>query len=221
MDILFTPNEARVIGCLIEKEITTPDQYPLSLNSLTNACNQKSNRDPVMSLDELTVQQTVDGLIKKAFITDKTGYGSRTTKYKHRFCNTDFGQLKLSDKELGILCALLLRGPQTPGELRSHTNRLCNFNDMQEVESTLQQLMQRNDGPFVAKLSREPGKRESRYMQLFCGDTPPESTSMSSDDDVVNVAATVSEERIENLERRIEELEREILRLSQALNKNE
>lgn len=220
MDILLTPYEARVIGCLIEKEITTPDQYPLSLNSLTNACNQKSNREPVMDLDELTVQQTVDGLIKKTLITDKTGYGSRTTKYKHRFCNTDFGQLKLSDKELGIICALLLRGPQTPGELRSHTNRLCSFTDMQEVETTLQQMMQRDDGPFVAKLPREPGKRESRYMQLFCGDTPPV-IEAAGNDTVSAAQQTASDDRIEKLERRIEELEREIQRLAQAMDRSD
>jgi len=116
MNIEFTPNEARVIGCLIEKEITTPDQYPLSLNALTNACNQKTNREPVLELSETVVQQAVDSLMKKYMVSDKSaGYGGRVTKYRHRFCNTEFGPLKFSPQELGILCVLLLRGPQTPG----------------------------------------------------------------------------------------------------------
>ena len=138
MNIEFTPNEARVIGCLIEKEITTPDQYPLSLNALTNACNQKTNREPVLELSEAEVQQSVDSLMKKYMVSDKSaGYGGRVTKYKHRFCNTEFGSLKFSKQELGIICVLLLRGPQTPGELRSRTNRLCEFADAEEVETTL------------------------------------------------------------------------------------
>jgi hypothetical protein len=163
MNIDFTPNEARVIGCLIEKEITTPDQYPLSLNALTNACNQKTNRDPVLELSETEVQQTIDSLMKKYMVSDKSaGYGGRVTKYRHRFCNTEFGPLKFSAQELGTLCVMLLRGPQTPGELRTRTNRLCEFADAEAVESTLRALMTREDGPFVARLARAPGARESR-----------------------------------------------------------
>ncbi|MFC1772253.1 YceH family protein, partial [Pseudomonadota bacterium] len=154
MDICLTPYEARVIGCLLEKERTTPEHYPLSLNALTNACNQKSSRDPVLALDEATVRDTIDLLEKKRYIIEKSGFGSRVTKYQHRFCNTEFGELKLTGQELGIVCVLLLRGPQTPGELRSRTERLCKFQDIHEVESTLDQLMQRDDGPFVAKLPR-------------------------------------------------------------------
>ena len=170
MNIEFTANEARVIGCLIEKEITTPDQYPLSLNALTNACNQKTNRDPVLELSEAAVQQAVDSLMKKYMVSDKSaGYGGRVTKYKHRFCNTEFGSLKFSKQELGIICVLLLRGPQTPGELRARTNRLCEFADADEVETTLQNLMARTDGPFIARLARAAGARESRYAHLFSG----------------------------------------------------
>lgn len=170
MNIEFTPHEARVIGCLIEKEITTPDQYPLSLNALTNACNQKTNRDPVLELSEAAVQQSVDSLMKKYMVSDKSaGYGGRVTKYKHRFCNTEFGSLKFSKQELGIVCVLLLRGPQTPGELRARTNRLCEFADADEVETTLQNLMARTDGPFIARLARAAGARESRYAHLFSG----------------------------------------------------
>src|SRR5258707_7814601 len=138
MNIVFTPNEARVVGCLIEKEITTPDQYPLSLNALTNACNQKTNRDPVLELTEGVVQQSVDTLMRKHMVSDKSaGYGGRVTKYKHRFCNTEFGSLKFSKQELGILFVMLLRGPQTPGELRSRTNRLCEFADAEEAKARL------------------------------------------------------------------------------------
>ena len=170
MNIEFSPNEARVIGCLLEKEITTPDQYPLSLNALTNACNQKTNRDPVLELSEAVVQQTVDALMKKYLVSDKSaGYGGRVTKYKHRFCNTEFGSLKFSKQELGIICVLLLRGAQTPGELRGRTNRLCDFADAAEVEATLENLMTREDGPFIARMPRAAGARESRYAHLFSG----------------------------------------------------
>ena len=170
MNIELSATEARVIGCLLEKEITTPDQYPLSLNALTNACNQKTNREPVLELSEATVQQAVDSLMKKYLVSDKSaGYGGRVTKYKHRFCNTEFGSLKFSKQEFGIVCVLLLRGPQTPGELRSRTNRLCEFADAAQVESTLQGLMTREDGPFIARLHRAAGARESRYAHLFSG----------------------------------------------------
>jgi uncharacterized protein YceH (UPF0502 family) len=170
MNIEFSPNEARVIGCLLEKEITTPDQYPLSLNALANACNQKTNREPVLELSEAVVQQAVDSLMKKYMVSDKSaGYGGRVTKYKHRFCNTEFGSLKFSKQELGIICVLLLRGPQTPGELRARTNRLCEFTDATHVETTLKNLMAREDGPFIARLPRAAGARESRYAHLFSG----------------------------------------------------
>jgi uncharacterized protein YceH (UPF0502 family) len=170
LNIEFSANEARVIGCLIEKEITTPDQYPLSLNALTNACNQKTNREPVLELRETDVQQSVDSLMKKYMVSDKSaGYGGRVTKYKHRFCNTEFGSLKFSAQELGIICVLLLRGPQTPGELRARTARLCEFADAAAVEAALQALLSREDGPFIARLPRAAGARESRYAHLFSG----------------------------------------------------
>jgi len=170
MNIELTQTEARVIGSLIEKEITTPDQYPLSLNALTNACNQKTNRDPVMELTEFHVQAAVDALMKKYLVSDRSaGYGGRVTKYKHRFCNTEFGSLKFSKQEVGIIDVLLLRGPQTPGELRGRTNRLCDFADTDAVETVLKGLMSREEGPFVARLPRAPGSRESRYVHLFSG----------------------------------------------------
>ena len=210
MNIEFTPNEARVIGCLIEKEATTPDQYPLSLNTLTNACNQKTNREPVLELAESVVQQTLDSLMKKHLVSDRSaGYGGRVTKYRHRFCNTEFGPLKLSKQELGILCVLLLRGPQTPGELRSRTHRLCEFADSAAVETALESLMQREDGPFIARLARAPGERESRYAHLFFGaiESVPEPAAAASAP--ARDAATL-ERRVDALEDAVAELRREL-----------
>jgi uncharacterized protein YceH (UPF0502 family) len=169
MKIELTAIEARVIGCLIEKQITTPDQYPLSLNALVNACNQKSNRDPVLELEERVVQQTVDDLGRKHLVVEKSGFGSRVPKYQHRFCNTEFGTLKFDPYELAIVCELLVRGPQTPGELRTRAARMAVINDVSEVEAALTRLSEREDGPFVTRLAREPGRRDSRYAHLFSG----------------------------------------------------
>ena len=219
MDVPHTLYEARVIGCLIEKEITTPDQYPLSLNALVNACNQKSNREPVLALEESTVQQTVDELIKKRLVLDKSGFGSRVVKYQHRFCNSEFGKLKLSPQELGVICVLLLRGPQTPGELRSRTNRLCRFSDVHEVESTLVQLMERDDGPFVVKLPQEAGRRESRYAQLFCGEVTIAESAQLGDASLSSSAA--DNERFDQLERQVSELRQELQRLEARIGRLE
>jgi uncharacterized protein len=175
MRVELDPLEARVIGCLIEKQITTPDQYPLSVNALVNACNQKSNRDPVMSLDEPAVQRTLDALSRKHLVLERSGFGSRVPKYQQLFCNTEYGTLKFSAQELAIICELLLRGPQTPGELRSRATRMASFGEVSEVEAVLQGLLERESGPLVARLAREPGRRESRYMQLFGGEPPPQS----------------------------------------------
>ncbi|MDY6799376.1 MAG: YceH family protein, partial [Pseudomonadota bacterium] len=177
----LTPHEARVIGVLLEKEITTPDQYPLSLNALTNACNQKSNRNPVLQLDESVVKQALDQLIQKGLVWEKTTYGGRVEKYKHRFCNTEFSPLQLPAPQLAIVCELLLRGPQTPGELRSRASRMASFARVEEVEAALKALLAR-DRPLVAMLPREPGKRESRYRHLFCGDVPEPSPAAASTD---------------------------------------
>lgn len=175
--------EARVIGCMIEKQITTPDQYPLSVNALVNACNQKSNRDPVMSLDEPTIQRTLDALSRKHLVLERSGFGSRVPKYQHLFCNTEFGSLKFSTQELAVVCELLLRGPQTPGELRARAGRLAPFAHVSEVEAALQSLLGRESGPLVAKLPREPGRRESRYMHLFAGEPPPADAAQASSDE--------------------------------------
>lgn len=170
MKYQLTALEARVIGCLLEKQVTTPEQYPLSVNGVVTACNQKTNREPVMNLSESEVQEQLDNLVKRHYLRTVSGFGNRVTKYEQRFCNSEFGDLKLSAAEVALITTLLLRGAQTPGELRSRAARMYEFSDMAEVESTLEQLANREDGPFVVRLAREPGKRESRYMHLFSGE---------------------------------------------------
>jgi len=167
MNIRLTAIEARIIGALIEKQITTPDQYPLSLNALINACNQKSNREPFMQLDEATVKFVVDGLGRRHFVVEKSGFGSRVPKYQQIFCNTEFGSLKFTPQETAIVCELLLRGPQTPGELRSRAPRMAEFPDPGVVESVLAGLANRPGGGIVVQLARESGRRDSRWAQLF------------------------------------------------------
>lgn len=167
MDLRLSPREARVIGCLIEKEITTPDQYPLSLNALVAACNQKNNRDPVMELGEADVHATLEDLGRRRLVAAESGFGSRVTRFRHRFCNTEFGSVQFSAQETAVVCELLLRGPQMPGELRSRASRMAPFADVAEMERVLDRLAMREDGPFVEKLAREPGRRESRYVHRF------------------------------------------------------
>ncbi len=201
MELVLGPLEARVIGCLIEKEICTPDQYPLSLNALVNACNQKSNREPVLELSELDIRAVVDELIRKRLVVNTAGFNSRVPRYQHRFCNTEFGELKFSAQELGIVCELLLRGPQTPGELRSRTNRLCSFDDVTEVDAVLTQLIER--GPYVVKLPREPGKRESRYAHLFSGEVDIQAMMEAAP---AAAYASPAADRLSELEQEVSEL---------------
>ena len=179
LKIILSAAEARVIGCLIEKQITTPDQYPLSLNALTNACNQKSNRDPVMALSEIETQQLIDALVRKHVVMERSGFGSRVPKYQHCYCNTEFSGLKFSPQEMAIVCELLLRGPQTPGELRSRAARMAGFADSTEVERVLESLAGRAEGAVVQRLPRQPGRREARYAQLLTGELAAELTAES------------------------------------------
>ncbi len=218
MKIELTPIEARVIGCLIEKQITTPDQYPLSLNALVNACNQKSNRDPVLDLEERIVQQTVDDLARKHLVVEKSGFGSRVPKYQHRFCNTEYGTLKLDPLELAIICELLVRGPQTPGELRSRAARMAPVGDVSEIEATLTRLSEREDGPFVTRLAREPGRRDSRYAHLFSG--PVEGGGAERHPDESRSAIPTPETAFPDMrqEERLERLEDEVRALRSELN---
>lgn len=216
MNIELSPIEARVIGCLIEKEVTTPDYYPLTLNSLTAACNQKSNREPVLQLSDSDVQAAVDCLISRRLVSDESSFNSRANKFQHRFCNTEFGDLKLSKQEKGIVCCLLLRGAQTPGEIRTRTNRLAEFSDVKEVEALLDKMANAETGALVVKLPREAGKRESRYQHLFSGEVDlealaalaPSSTGQSANARIVELEAEVAALKAEVLELRatIEEL---------------
>ena len=210
--------EARVIGSLIEKQIATPDQYPLSMNALTNACNQKSNRHPVLELEERDVQATVDGLVRRQLVLERSGFGSRVQKYQQLFCNTEYGSLKFTPQQTAIVCELLLRGPQTPGELRSRAARLAELHDVSEVEAALEDLTTRPEGPFVARLVREPGRRESRYMQLFTGDAPPQPAEPERTTATGRESANV---RIEALEAAVEQLRREIGGLKSLLGPNQ
>ena len=213
MRIELNPHEARVIGCLIEKQITTPAQYPLSLSALTVACNQKSSRDPVMQLSDAEVQQAVDGLMKRHLVSDRGGFGSRVTKYQHRFGNVGFGSLEFTAQELGIICVLLLRGPQTAGELRARSNRLCELADAQQAEAVIDGLMERADGPFVARLARDAGTREPRYMHLF-GDR--DAQTITATDTPASSEPEVSGDR--QAARRLEELEDLVLMMQGQLD---
>jgi len=214
VNIELTALEARVIGCLIEKAITTPDQYPLSLNALTNACNQKSNRDPIMDLDERTVQQTIDALVRKHLILEKSGFGSRVQKYQHRFCNTGFGAPAFSALETAIICELLVRGPQTPGELKTRAARMAEVADAGEVDLALMNLATREDGPYVVQLPREPGRRDSRYAHLFSGDVEPLPAAVAAP---AEPRPRPQGDRIERLEELVAELRRELNELKEKL----
>jgi uncharacterized protein YceH (UPF0502 family) len=170
MTVELTANEARVIGCLMEKSRITPDQYPLTLNALTNACNQKSSRDPVMSLDPGEVQATVRSLEGKHLVRTEENFRTQVEKYTQRFCNTPFSDNQFDDEEFAIVCVLLLRGPRTPGELRANAGRLHTFGDNAEVEAALDRLMHPEQGaPVVVELPRTPGRRDPEYMHLFSG----------------------------------------------------
>jgi len=217
MKYQFSAIEARIVGCLLEKQVTTPEQYPMSVNSIVLACNQKTNREPVMSLSEHEVQDTLDLLVKRHFLRTVSGFGNRVTKYEQRFCNSEFGQLKLTPAEVAITTTLLLRGAQTPGELRGRSGRMFEFSDMSQLESTLDSLASREDGPFVVRLAREPGKRESRYLHLF-----------SDEQDIASASASVAEEeaspealsRIEALELEVAELKAELASLREKLGES-
>jgi uncharacterized protein YceH (UPF0502 family) len=209
VNIELSPIEARVIGCLIEKQITTPDLYPLSLNALVNACNQKSNRDPVMSADEAAIQATLDHLIRKHLVIEKSGFGSRVPKYQHRLCNTEFGPLKFTPQELAIVCELLVRGPQTPGELRTRAARMASFSEVGQIETALDSLGGRADGPFVVRLPREPGRRDSRYAHLFSGAV---AISALTEDSLTepSMASAPAPSRLERLEEEVRQLKEEL-----------
>jgi uncharacterized protein YceH (UPF0502 family) len=198
VDLQLDEAEVRVLGALLEKEITTPEYYPLSLNALVNACNQKSNREPVVSYDEETVLQAIDRLRDKGLAIVSTGRESRVPKYFERFAE----KFNFDRRELAVLCVLLLRGPQTPGELRGRGQRLYEFDDLESVEATLMRLMDWDPEPLVKRLAKQPGTKESRYAHLFSGDV------------VENVVAASPEPvNRHGLEERVARLEQEIAEL--------
>jgi uncharacterized protein YceH (UPF0502 family) len=223
MNLVLTEIETRVLGSLIEKDITTPDYYPLSLNALVNACNQKNNRDPVMTLDESSVRDALASLQEKRFAGPASGADSRVTKFEHRLQEV----FNFDRREIAVVCVLLLRGPQTPGELRSRTDRMYHFEALEDVVSTLDRLAQR-EPPLSAILPRQPGTKESRYTHLFSGD-PPEANvdrtnveralpSTSSGQALPATQATSpTAERISALEQEVAALRSELSEIQQQL----
>lgn len=210
MELTLSEDEVRVLGALIEKDITTPEYYPLSLNALVNACNQKSNRDPVMQLDENAVRDALSGLQEHRLAGPAGGADSRVTKYEHRTQEV----FNFTRAEVAVLCVLLLRGPQTPGELRGRTERMHRFETLDDVQSALQKLMQRQ--PSLAKvLPRQPGTKESRYVHLLAGDVGVPETPQAMMGSAIHNSA--ESERMRRLEEEVRVLRREIAELKTQL----
>jgi uncharacterized protein YceH (UPF0502 family) len=211
MEPTLTENEVRVLGALIEKDNTTPEYYPLSLNALVNACNQKSNRDPVMQLNENAVRDALSGLQEHRLAGPAGGADSRVTKYEHRTQEV----FNFTRGEVAVLCVLLLRGPQTPGELRGRTERMHHFETLDDVQSALQKLMQRQP-PLAKVLPRQPGTKESRYVHLLAGDVAvaelPQMTAAASQD-------SGDGERMARLEEEVGALRREVGELREQLER--
>lgn len=207
----LTANESRVIGCLMEKSIYTPDQYPLTLNALTNACNQKSGRDPVMSLNKGVVQHTARDLRDKHLVHIEENFKNGVEKYKQRFCNTRFGDYQFNPPQFAIVCMLLLRGPQTPGEIRARSGRLHTFDDNTAVVDALNSLLDGSD-PLTVKLPRTPGRKDSEYMHLFSGPIDVELHTKNA-----MAAATVERSNKSDLEQRVERLEAEMVEIRALL----
>jgi uncharacterized protein YceH (UPF0502 family) len=206
VNILLNEIECRVLGSLLEKEVTTPEYYPLSLNALVNACNQKSNRDPVMNLDEAAVREALHSLDGQSLVRSVSASDSRVTKYEHRLQEA----YNFYRHETAIVCVLLLRGPQTPGELRTRAERMHPFDDLAAVQSSLQHLMKR-EPPLVKVLPRLPGTKEARYAHLFSGDVVVPETRLESHAEPA--AAARDGERIARLEEEIGVLQKDITEL--------
>ncbi|MBI5849053.1 MAG: YceH family protein [Nitrospirae bacterium] len=209
MDIILDDREIRILGCLIEKELTTPEYYPLSLNSLTNACNQKSNRNPMVSYDEAVVQQGLEGLQAKGLARKTHTAGSRVDKYLHTFLD----RFDLSKQEMAVLCELMLRGPQTAGEIRSRAERMSPFESLEAADETLRGLME-HDPALVLHLPRETGRKERRFIHLLSGDS-----SVAADADQPEAASAPpmnTEQRLRIMEEEIEKLTAELKELKQA-----
>jgi len=212
--VLLTEIETRVLGSLIEKDITTPDYYPLSLNALVNACNQKNNRDPVMTLDEAAVRDALASLQEKRMAGPASGADSRVTKFEHRLQEV----FNFDRREIAIVCVLLLRGPQTPGELRSRTDRMYHFEALDDVVSTLDRLALR-EPPLARILPRQPGTKESRYTHLFSGEPPisPEDVNVARAPLPASAGANSTPDRLATLEEEVSQLRRDLSEVQQQL----
>lgn len=209
----LSQNEIRIVGCLMEKAVTTPDQCPLTLNALVAACNQKSSRDPVLSLDRATVQRTARALEDQGFVTSEENFRTGVVKYSQRFCNTAFSDYQFSEAEYAVVCLLLLRGAQTPGELRTRAARLHVFEDNAAVVESLSGLMaaeREGGGAVVARLARVPGRRDHEYMHLFSGhiDSAPAEEP---------AAASPRRSTLADLEARLAAVETEVAELRRRL----
>ncbi len=211
MPLKFSAEEARIIGCLIEKSIVTPDQYPLSLNSLTTACNQKSARTPIMALQKGEVQHTIRMLDGKSLVRVDENFRSSTEKYSQRFCNTRYSDFHFDDAQLALVCVLLLRGAQTPGELRAHCRRLHDFADNNAVVNTLQTLMNHERGPLVVQFPRSAGRKDSEYMHLLSGEVDVSAAPVST------ASKPAERSTKSDLTARVEQLEQEVADLKAQL----
>lgn len=211
MDFVLDPVETRVLGSLVEKDITTPEYYPLTLNALINACNQKSNREPAVSYDEDTVADAIDSLREKHLVGVLTGGSNRVPKYSHRLGE----RLNLGRRETAILCELMVRGPQTVGELKDRAGRMHRFSDIEEVESCLRGMAEYSGGPLVTQLARQPGRKEARYAHLLSGEAPADEPATHE-----SAAPRVSggmEARVSALESEVRELREQFARIQREL----
>jgi uncharacterized protein YceH (UPF0502 family) len=211
----FSANEVRIIGCLMEKSVTTPEQYPLTLNALTNACNQKSSREPVMSLTQGAVQHDVRSLESKHLLRIEDNFKRGVEKYAQRFCNTSFSELQFDEAQFAIVCLLLLRGRQTPGELRARSGRLHEFADNAAVVEAVNALIEREGDPLVMQLPRTPGRKDAEYMHLFSGAVDIQAHA----EKVQAAAASDSPARVSMVElaQRVTDLEAEVAELRKLL----
>ena len=212
---VLSEHEARVVGCLVEKQVITPDQYPLTLNALTNACNQKSSRDPVMNLTQGEVQHAIRELEAKHLVRTDENFKSRVEKYVQRFCNTRYSDFQFDDAQRAIVCLLLLRGPQTPGEIRSRSGRLHNFEDNADVVVALDSLIEREGEPLLVKLPRTAGRKDSEYMHLFSGPVDVEAHAAQANE--ARASRPPSKGGDPELEARVERLEQEVASLKEQL----
>ena len=214
MSIPLTPEEVRIIGCLMEKAVTTPDQYPLTANALTNACNQKSSRQPVMSLELGDVQRICHQLKDKNLLRVEENFKKNIEKYDHNFCNSLLGKNQFNPAEYAIICLLLLRGPQTPGELRSRSGRLYSFEGNQQVIESLDALMALERGPVVSRLARQAGRKDHEYTHLFAGDieSVPEDTAIAA-----RVSTPSKNQQMSMLETRVAVLEKALTEMAGRL----